>query len=64
MSNIWSEREVMEMDNIIFYNKSDSRNLLLIYGENFKPILKKNNTLGNWEFYYNIISSKVIKKSI
>ena len=60
----WAEREIFEMTGLFFFNKIDSRNLLLIYNENIKPLIKKIPSIGYWEFYYNISLNNIIKNVI
>lgn len=47
------------MNNVYFSGKLDNRNLLLIYSESFKPLLKSNPTIGFLEYFYNIFSNNI-----
>lgn len=51
----WLEREVSEMNGIIFLYKYDTRNLLLEYFSIFKPLKKQFPSFGLTEIYYNLI---------
>ena len=50
----WMERECAEMLSITFKDKYDIRNLLLSYFELFKPLLKQNSSVGNFEIIFNL----------
>lgn len=50
----WMERECAEMLSLVFKNKYDIRNLLLSYFELFKPLLKQNSSVGNFELVFNL----------
>lgn len=49
----WLERELSEMFGIFFFNKKDSRNLLLDYGISYNPFLKKFPATGYSEVIFN-----------
>ena len=53
----WSEREIGEMHNINFFEKIDSRHLLLDYSLNGNPMLKTYSLVGYVEILYNFILS-------
>ena len=60
----WLEREVAEMTGIFFSNKLDSRNLLLMYGDVFSPLLKYFSSVGLYEYFYNIPNDVLIKTKL
>lgn len=49
----WLEREMSEMFGVTFLLKKDSRNLLLDYGTNYNPFLKKFPATGHSEVVFN-----------
>jgi len=54
----WLEREVSEMNGILFRYKQDARNLLLPYGECLHPLKKSFPVTGFTElFYFNTVDS-------
>lgn len=57
---LWSEREISEMHNIIFLEKSDSRHLLLDYSVNGSPMLKNYSVIGYLELLYSFILMIII----
>lgn len=60
----WLERESSEMTGIFYTNKIDCRNLLLMYGDVFFPLLKFFSSIGIFEFFYNIYVDILVKKNI
>lgn len=59
-NSTWLERETSEMSNITFQFKKDTRNLLLIYGDNTYPLLKAFPSIGFKEFFYNSANDKIV----
>lgn len=55
----WLEREVGEMNELFFFNKFDTRKLLLNYSDNFAP-LKNENFIKNKDLYYCVFENQVI----
>lgn len=55
----WLEREVSEMFGVYFFNKLDTRNLLLEYQTTNYPFLKNFSCEGNFEIYYNIFDNTI-----
>lgn len=51
----WSEKEITEMHGINFFEKNDSRHLLLDYSFNGNPMLKNYSVSGYVELLYNFI---------
>jgi NADH:ubiquinone oxidoreductase subunit C len=60
----WLEREAGELHGISFVGKKDLRNLMLQYGDNSAPFLKKNPTIGSKEFIYDSLSDTVVQRYI
>jgi NADH:ubiquinone oxidoreductase subunit C len=60
----WLERETSEMFNIIYFNKQDSRSLLLDYSSNDYPMLKDFPTEGLTELYYDFFDQHLHYVSI
>jgi len=56
----WLERELSEMYGIYFFQKKDSRNLLLTYSTSENPMLKRFPCEGFDEVYYNFFESNVV----
>lgn len=52
----WLEREVSELYGLIFEGKSDTRNLMLQYGDSFNPFQKFFPSIGIKEMFFNIIT--------
>lgn len=50
----WLEREVSEMHGVVFFQKMDTRNLLLEYFSILTPLKKHFPVYGLYELYYNI----------
>lgn len=55
----WLEREVSEMFGIYFFNKLDTRNLLLEYSAMYNPMLKNFPCEGYFEIYYNFFNENI-----
>lgn len=51
----WLEREVAEMTDFLFYDKIDSRNLLLEYFNVIKPLSRAFPSVGLFEFFYSLV---------
>lgn len=64
LNSNWLEREASEMTGIFFANKLDTRNLLLMYGDLFFPILKFFTSFGIYELFYNVSSDVIYKSNI
>ena len=60
----WLEREVSEMFGIYFYNKLDSRNLLLEYSSFYTPLKKNFPCEGYFEIYYNFFNQNITQLDI
>ena len=60
----WLEREAGELHGISFVGKKDLRNLMLQYGDNSKPFLKSNPTIGYKEFIYDSLTDTVVQRNI
>lgn len=58
----WLEREISEMYNIKFFNKNDTRNLLLEYSKKEAVMLKDYQLEGLNEVYYSFFENQVILK--
>lgn len=56
----WLEREVGELNGVSFAYKKDTRNLMLVYGENFNPFDKKNPSIGFREIYFDSLSNGIV----
>ena len=56
----WLERETSEMYNVYFFNKRDSRKLLLDYTSDINPMLKDFPTEGDTECYFNTFERQVV----
>jgi len=48
----WMEREVFELTGVLFFFKTDTRNLLLEFGNFYKPLLKQFPVYGFVDFFY------------
>lgn len=59
-SSSWLEREVGEMFNISFFNKIDTRRLLLDYSKQENPLLKDYPCEGFNDVYYSFFDDQVI----
>ena len=55
----WVEREVSEMFNIFYFNKKDTRNLLLDYYRNEYPMLKEYPSEGYYDLYYDFFEDQL-----
>ena len=60
----WLEREVSELNGIIFSNKKDLRNLLLQYGDTSVPFQKSAPSIGYKEFYYDSVNDILLETPI
>lgn len=49
----WLEREVFEMSGVYFFNKVDSRNLLMEYFNFFNPLIRNFPVVGYTEVFFN-----------
>ena len=59
-SSSWLEREVGEMFNISYFNKIDTRRLLLDYSKQENPLLKDYPTEGFNDVYYSFFDDQVV----
>lgn len=57
----WLEREVSELSNVSFLNKSDVRNLLLEYSNVTKPQLREFPSIGLFELYFDFIYQTMVQ---
>jgi hypothetical protein len=55
------ERECSEMNNIVFRNKLDNRNLLLQYMDLTVPLDKKLSSIGDFEIFYNFLNNNLYR---
>jgi NADH:ubiquinone oxidoreductase subunit C len=60
LNSSWLEREVSEMYGLFFFNKPDSRKLLLDYTSEINP-LKKNSNVGLLDYTFNISKNRLVK---
>jgi NADH:ubiquinone oxidoreductase subunit C len=60
----WLEREVSELNGVIFNNKKDLRNLMLQYGDTSVPFQKSSPSIGYKEFYYDSVNDVLIETPI
>lgn len=59
LNSNWLEREVSEMFGVYFFNKKDTRTLLLEYSSQENPMLKSFPCEGFSEIYYNFFINSV-----
>lgn len=55
----WPEREASEMFGCVFYNKTDTRKLLLDYSQIQHPLLKKYPCMGHLETFFDLFENQV-----
>ena len=60
----WLEREVAELNGIIFGGKKDLRNLMLQYGDSTVPFQKSFPTVGLREMFYNPVKDTIIQSPV
>ena len=60
----WLERETSELSGILFFNKKDTRNLMLPYSDNSTPFQKNYPSIGLKEIYYDLQSDFLIQQNI
>jgi NADH-quinone oxidoreductase subunit C len=60
----WLEREVAELNGILFLGKNDIRNLMLQYGDSSKPFRKSFPSIGLKELMYNPTVDSVVQNPI
>jgi len=60
----WLERETSEMYNVVFYNKNDTRRILLDYSKIENPLLKTFPSAGYVEVFYNIFENQVVLNNL
>lgn len=56
----WLEREVSEMSGIFFFNKLDTRNLLMEYFNSLNPLLKSFPVTGFDEIFFNHLGNLIV----
>ena len=56
----WLERETAEMYGIYFFNKNDSRKLLLDYSKNENPLLKNYPVEGYSQVFFSFFENQVV----
>lgn len=56
----WAERELSEMYGVLFYNKTDTRKLLLDYSKTENPMLKDFPSEGFSDVYYSLLENQVV----
>lgn len=60
----WLEREVTELQGLLFRNKRDLRNLLLQYGDSTTPFRKASPSIGLKEIFYDSINDVLVQAPI
>lgn len=60
----WLERECSELSGIVFFKKKDTRNLMLPYSDNSKPLQKNYPSIGLKEIFYDLQSDFLIHQSV
>jgi NADH:ubiquinone oxidoreductase subunit C len=60
----WLERENIEMSGLFFFGKSDTRNLLMMYGDFFFPLYKLFPSIGVFEIFYDVVSDYLYRSFI
>ena len=60
----WLEREVAELNGVVFSGKKDLRNLMLQYGDTTTPFQKSAPSIGYKEVYYDSVSDVLLETPI
>jgi len=60
----WLEREVAELQGVVFNNKRDLRNLMLQYGDSTTPFRKTAPSIGLKEIFYDSINDVLIQSPV
>lgn len=60
----WLERELSEMSGLLFENKADVRNLLLMYGDTLNPLRKSVPSIGFKEVMFDINNDLIVQTPV
>jgi len=60
----WLERELSEMSGLLFENKADVRNLLLMYGDTLNPLRKSVPSIGFKEVMFDINNDFIVQTPV
>ncbi len=63
-SSTWLERELTEMSNVTFSGKSDTRNLMLPYGDSSSPLQKSLPSIGLREIFYDSSTDAILTRPV
>jgi NADH:ubiquinone oxidoreductase subunit C len=60
----WLEREASELSGFMYFNKKDTRNLMLPYSDNSQPLQKNFPSIGLKEIFYDLQSDYLIQQPV